>query len=405
MDIQRRPKKGKGPGGLVQFIARYEGPDGRERSKTFSNKKYAAPKDAARDFLLAQEHSIRTGRWVNPDHGKTRMRELAATWTDQAETDGTRGARRQLEANLGDLADVPIGSVTTPMIRQWLAHHRGGRPWAPGCTGQAENTISARFSQLKAMLNQAKADGMIPANPAGPVSVPRPGTAVTWADVPTVEELDAMIAVARDRGPRKTVPGGRTMFVRRDPALEMALRLTAATGMRAGEVAGLTWAAVDFTAGTISVLAQAAKTGPGLRELKTKRAGRRVIAVDEQTLQLLEAHRAQMPAHERVFLNHGGRPWVAAAYAHKFAHVRDYLGLRKELTPKSLRHFHATELLRAGVPIKTVQHRLGHASATKTLDVYSHFMPADDAVAAQVVAGVLAGPGYSRDIRGGLRVV
>ena len=405
MDIQRRPKKGKGPGGLVQFIARYEGPDGRERSKTFSTKKYAAPKDAARDFLLTQEHAIRTGTWVNPDHGKTRMRELAATWTDQAETTGTRSARRQLEKNLGELADIPIGAVNARMVRQWLAHHRGGRPWVPGCTGQADNTISARFSQLKAMLNQAVADGLIPSNPAGPVSAARPATTVSWEDVPTVADLDALIAVARDRGPRKLGADGKFTFVRRDPALEMAVRLTAATGMRAGEVAGLTWAAVDFTAGTVSVLAQAMETGLGLRELKTKRAGRRVLSVDATTLECLRAHREASPSHERVFLNHGGRPWVGSAYARKFAHARDYLGLREALTPKSLRHFHATELLRAGVPIKTVQYRLGHTSATKTLDVYSHFIPADDAVAAGVMESVLAGPGYSRDIRPGLRAV
>ena len=42
---------------------------------------------------------------------------------------------------------------------------------------------------------------------------------------------------------------------------------------------------------------------------------------------------------------------------------------------KMLRHTHATNLLQAGVPIKSVQYRLGHATAAMTLDVYGHFVP------------------------------
>lgn len=56
----------------------------------------------------------------------------------------------------------------------------------------------------------------------------------------------------------------------------------------------------------------------------------------------------------------------------------------------SLRHSHATALLQAGVPIKTVSQRLGHSSATVTLRVYSHVLPGDDANAALVGAHLLS---------------
>jgi integrase len=43
----------------------------------------------------------------------------------------------------------------------------------------------------------------------------------------------------------------------------------------------------------------------------------------------------------------------------------------------SLRHWYASCLIRSGLGVKTVQDRLGHASATETLDVYSHIWPSD----------------------------
>lgn len=403
--IQRRPAKGKGPGGRVQFIVRYYDPAGRARSKTFSNLKYPQAEKAARTFAADTEKALLDGTWHDPTLGQVTMATLAAAWTAQAETAGTTGVRTQLERNLGDLAALPVARVTAPAIRTWVGHMRHGRPWRPGCTGLSENTVSSQLSQLKAMLTQAVGDGLIPANPAAAVSVPRPPTTVTWLDLPTVDELTEMIRVARDGGRKKRGADGKLTWVLKDPSLALALHVGAATGMRPGEVAGLTWAAVDEGAQTIRVIAQADETGVGLRELKTKRAGRRTVAVDAGTLELLRAHRKAQAPHERVFLNSRSRPWAASVFAHKFAHLRDYLGLRESLTPNSLRHFHATQLLRAGVPVKTVQHRLGHASSQLTHDVYTHFMPADDAAAAAAVAGILAGRGSIGDQGGHLRAV
>ena len=54
-----------------------------------------------------------------------------------------------------------------------------------------------------------------------------------------------------------------------------------------------------------------------------------------------------------------------------------------------LRHLHATQLLGAGVPVRTVSGRLGHANASTTLNVYAHFLEASDRQAADVIAGLL----------------
>ena len=57
-----------------------------------------------------------------------------------------------------------------------------------------------------------------------------------------------------------------------------------------------------------------------------------------------------------------------------------------------LRHLHATQLLAAGVPVRTVSGRLGHANAATTLNVYAHFLEASDRQAADVIAGLLEPP-------------
>jgi integrase len=54
-----------------------------------------------------------------------------------------------------------------------------------------------------------------------------------------------------------------------------------------------------------------------------------------------------------------------------------------------MRHTHATRLLEAGVPLKAVQERLGHASGATTIDIYSHVLQATADLAATAMDDVL----------------
>ena len=55
-----------------------------------------------------------------------------------------------------------------------------------------------------------------------------------------------------------------------------------------------------------------------------------------------------------------------------------------------LRHFAATQLLAAGVPVRTVAGRLGHANAATTLNVYAHVLESSDEEAAGVLGRLFA---------------
>ena len=55
----------------------------------------------------------------------------------------------------------------------------------------------------------------------------------------------------------------------------------------------------------------------------------------------------------------------------------------------ALRHTHASTLIRARVDVLTISRRLGHSSASMTLDIYGHLMEGADAAAAKAIEGVL----------------
>ncbi len=75
-----------------------------------------------------------------------------------------------------------------------------------------------------------------------------------------------------------------------------------------------------------------------------------------------------------------------------FRRVCDRVGLTGTRL-HDLRHLHATQLL-AGVPVRTVSGRLGHANAATTLNVYAPFLEASDRKAADVIEGLLQNPSH-----------
>ncbi|NPV78723.1 MAG: tyrosine-type recombinase/integrase [Firmicutes bacterium] len=59
----------------------------------------------------------------------------------------------------------------------------------------------------------------------------------------------------------------------------------------------------------------------------------------------------------------------------------------------SLRHFHASALIKAGVPIKVISERLGHSSISVTMDIYGHLLPGMQKEAAEAFEELLSKSG------------
>jgi integrase len=175
--------------------------------------------------------------------------------------------------------------------------------------------------------------------------------------------------------------------------------LAAGTGMRQGECFGLSVDRVDFMRRALIVDRQLVKvTGrpPFLAPPKTA-ASVRTIPLPTVVVEALAAHVAEhgtgaegllfqldeLPVRRASFFQRIWRPALKAA------------GLPTTTTFHGLRHYYASLLIRHGESVKTVQARLGHASATETLDTYSHLWPDSDDRTREAVDSVLGQPGIT----------
>lgn len=179
----------------------------------------------------------------------------------------------------------------------------------------------------------------------------------------------------------------------------IAVWLAVTTGMREGEILGLRWIDVDWDQATLRVeqtLIDLGKSHGGLtlQPPKTKKS-RRVLPIDAATVAALRHHKA-VQAQERLvagwrYQDHGlvvqtavGTPYWPRNLLERFRQAAAANGL-PVIRFHDLRHLHASYLLGAGIPIKVVQERLGHARIQTTLDIYGHLLPG----AAQTVTDIV----------------
>jgi integrase len=187
----------------------------------------------------------------------------------------------------------------------------------------------------------------------------------------------------------------------REDRLYAAWHVLAMTGMRRGELLGLTWKAIDLDAGRLAITQALVpgKGAPQLSEPKTAR-GRRNVALDPTSVFVLREHRkrhleerfAWGPAYrggDFVFCREDGSPFWPEEFSAAFKRLTKATDL-PVIRLHDLRHTHATLALQAGVHPKVVSERLGHASIGITLDTYSHAIPALQEDAAAKVAALIA---------------
>jgi len=82
-----------------------------------------------------------------------------------------------------------------------------------------------------------------------------------------------------------------------------------------------------------------------------------------------------------VFRGRHGRAWSAAGVRVEFRSLAARTGVRRRFEPHQLRHAHALELAREGVPLNTIQRQLGHANLGTT-SIYLQGIDTEEIVAA-----------------------
>jgi integrase len=192
------------------------------------------------------------------------------------------------------------------------------------------------------------------------------------------------------------------LAVERDPDFGCFLRMAVVTGARRGEVCALRWTDIDGASLRISRSVFGSREDD-LREKGTKTHATRRVTLDEGTVATLEGQKArskERAASCGVTLNRdaflftsepdGSVPWRPGRVTLAFLRLCQEVGV-EGVRLHDLRHFAATQMLAAGVPVRTVAGRLGHANAATTLNVYAHVLESSDEEAAGVL-GALLGP-------------
>ena len=172
--------------------------------------------------------------------------------------------------------------------------------------------------------------------------------------------------------------------------------LALTSGMRQGELLGLKWSDINWSAGTLAVrraLQWQRGIGLVLVEPKTARS-RRTIHLAQKALAALRAHKDRQAFDRRalgdswrdsdlVFCDPGGAPLSPTRQTQIFQKAAADARL-PAIRFHDLRHTAATILLSRGVHVKLVSEMLGHSTIVLTLDTYSHVIPAmhGDAAAA-----------------------
>jgi integrase/recombinase XerD len=168
------------------------------------------------------------------------------------------------------------------------------------------------------------------------------------------------------------------------------LSLLRGAGLRIGEALGLRHEDIDARQRVIAV-----RQRPNVNRACAKTWSREVPAA-AALIRLYSdyLHEEYGPLDcDYVFVNLWGepvgQPMGYASVDRLVRRLRARTGI--QFTPHEFRHTYATYLLRRGVPSEVVQHLLGHASVSTTIDTYSH-LGVEDARRALVAAGVLTRP-------------
>lgn len=272
------------------------------------------------DFLTA----LRVERGRSPNTVQAYARDLRAyvSWLDE------RGRT--------------IGEVDADDVTAYLGQLRSGS----GAPTSVKRAIVA-IRGLHRFLAEER-EGVV--DPTADVEVPRTPRGLPKAL--TEAEVDVLLGAVR----------GDDAMARRDRAI---LEVLYGTGIRIGELSGLSLSDVDLDAGLARVF------GKGSKE--------RIVPLGQHCLRALGAwlapegrptlepeRWARRGDADAVFLNaRGGRLQRQGAWL-VVRRLGDELGFGERLTPHVLRHSCATHMLDHGADIRTVQELLGHASISTT---------------------------------------
>lgn len=340
-------------------------------------------------------------------HTAMTVRELASLWLGAIQTSikpntyhqYTNVVKNYIVPQYGEELLVDLQSVK---IQLWL-NRLYGHP------GKNSICLSARSVNIvrnvfRNMMGFALDNGLINHNPI--IRVKHIREERRLPGVLTEPQLAKLLAVAKAAD---YYPGDDAFshYLKREAYVAVAL--AARTGMRRGEVFGLDWGTVYLDQRLLTVrytlLANRHRTSP-----KTKSSERNIL-LDEDTVHILrcwQTYQTQYAAHysgiyrnpkHLVFTTGRGTPVSMDNFRQRHWNAMCKAAGIPDFGFHGLRHTHATLLLKAGVNVKVVAERLGHADVAITMRTYAHVLPTMQASAVEAITRMSQGSEFNELIK------
>ncbi|MGA5667231.1 tyrosine-type recombinase/integrase [Streptomyces pseudogriseolus] len=382
----------------MRYRARYVGPDGTEKSKSFPDRQ----KRLAEQWLSHIEADMSRGQYVDPKASRTTFQQYAERWIAAQTTDITTRSAVEMRLRLHAFPHIgarPLGSFQPEHIREWT---RALESTVAGATYRREI-----FKNVSAVFTAAVDDRLIQRNPcrAASVKAPKasPGRVRPWS----TERVFAVRAAIPERFRAVVDAGG-------------------GCGMRQGEIFGLPADEVGFLTGWLHVGFQV-KLINGHQVFAPPKGGKvRDVPLPQHVGRALAAHMEEFPpvdvtlpwlrpdgpklTKRLIFTSHDGgacrrndfnthvwKPALVAAGVLPEPEPGKRVQSSREDGMHALRHFYASVLLDAGENIKALSQYLGHGDPGFTLRTYTHLMPSSESRTRRAVDGMYEAAGKTDD--------
>ena len=236
---------------------------------------------------------------------------------------------------------IDIKEVSEGDLHEFLASLRD--------MGIGARSLARVIAGVRGFFRYLQLEGLIEANPAELLDSPK--LTLHLPEVLSLEEIDAMIAA---------IPREKEEALRNEAIIEMLY----GSGLRVSELVGLKISRIDFADGFMLI------EGKGRKE--------RVVPVSPRALLLTRLwleQRAMLNVSPEgadiLFLNRRGRPLTRVMIFYIIKDLAERAGIKRNVSPHTLRHSFATHLLEGGANLRSIQELLGHESVTTT-ELYVH---------------------------------